>query len=434
MRIAPDREGLAFTLKVENRTKHELGEVAYPVIGGLTGLGKSAAARKGTALAVPAGDGVQSSRPFHTFNSMSWLGIFGPEQHYAYPTNLSMPWAALSGGGTTLYIGSHDPVARLKVLHLEMVPGVSGARSGGNWPTADELGGRPAGVRMAWVHLAYHAAGSPFEGPPVHLRVHAEGIEGCARIYGDWLKRSAIKPRPPAPAWRVVPRTPFAEVPVLARQARSDGLGSVLLTGWTPGWDAGDPTLVPDDALGGEVGLSRAIEECRKLGVDVYVDCRVNPVSPRAAAFAKLSPFVCEDRWGIPYSQLGWGRPRCTAEALSMGERRVWLNTGHPGYRAIVANQFARMAKLGVAGARIAGFFGQPLDFNAGLDMTPDSASCEGALRTLEAVTEAARRHSPRFALVLDEPYDFLGFVPVWAARPPTEGSPLGVALSAGTR
>lgn len=433
MRIAPDREGLGFTLRVENGTKHELGEIAYPIIGGLTGLGGAQATRKGTTLTVPAGSGAQSSRPFHTFSSMSWLGIFGPEQHYPYPTNLSMPWAALSGGGTTLYFGSHDPIARLKVLHLEMTPGVSGARSDGNWPRPDELAGRPAGVRMAWVHLAYHPAGSPFEGPPVHVRVHTDGIRGCARIYGDWLKRSAIKPRPPAPAWKALPRMPFADLPAQARAALGDGVKALLLTGWKPGApDDGDPTLVPDPELGGEDGLRRAVEECRKLGVAVYLDCRVNPVSQRTTAFAALKAFVCEDRWGIPYSQLGWAAPRCTAEVFSMGERRVWLNAGHPGYRDGLTAAMERLARLGVAGARLVGFFGQPLDFNAGLDTPPDSASWEGALRTLEAITEATRRHVPGFALVLDEPYDFLGYVPVHAGQPPAEGSPLDVALKAG--
>ncbi len=435
MRIAPDREGLSFTLKIENGTKHELGEIAYPIVGGMTGLGGSRTTRKGTTLTVPAGAGAQSSKPFHTFISMSWLGIFGPEQHYPYPTSLCMPWAALSGGGTTLYFGSHDPIARLKVLHLEMSPGVSGTRSGGNWPRPDELDGRPAGVRMAWVHMAYRQAGSTFEGPPVHLRVHADGIEGCARTYGDWLKRAAIKPRRPAPAWKEVPRMPFADLPGQARAALGDGVKALLLTGWKPGKpDDGDPTLVPDPELGGEDGLRRAVADCRKLGVAVYLDCRVNPISQRGKAFGALKAFVCEDRWGIPYSQPGWATPRCTAEAFSTGERRVWLNAGHPRYRTILTEAMERLARLGVAGVRLIGLFGQPLDFNAGLDASPDSASWEGVLHTLEAMTEATRRHVPGFALVLDEPYDFLGFVPVHAGRPPADGSPLGLALKAGTR
>ena len=434
MRIAPDREGLSFTLKVQNGTKNEIGEIAYPVIGGLTGIGPTAIARQGTTLTVPAGTGAQSTRPFHTFNNMSWFGVFGPEQHYPYPTNLSMPWISLAGSGTTIYFGSHDPIARLKVFHLEMSPGVTGPRPGGNWPKPDELHGRPAGVRMSWVHIAYHPKGTTFDGPPVFLHSHAGSIAGSARIYGEWLKRSAIKPRPPAPAWKMVPRMPFADLPSQARAARNDGVKVLLLTGWRSGSPKdGDPTLVPDPQLGGDEGLRQAVQECRKLGVAVYVECPINPVSQRTRAFAALKDFVCEDRWGIPYSQLGWSAPRCTAEALSTGERRVWLNAGHAGYRAVLTREMERLAQLGVAGARFVGLFGQPLDFNAGLDMLPDSASWEGVLRTLEAMTEAARRHVPGFAIVLDEPYDFLGYVPVHAGQPPADGSPLAVALESGT-
>ncbi len=430
MRISLDRDGLAFTLKVENRTMHELGEIAYPIIGGVTGLGATAMARKGTTLTVPAGASVQSSRPFHTFNSMSWLGIFGPEQHYPYPTNLSMPWAALTGGGTTVYFGSHDPVARFKVLHLEMAPGVSGARSGGNWPWPDELHGRPSGVRMSWVHIAYHPAKATFDGPPVYLRIHSDGIEGCARYYGDWLKRSTIKPRPIAPKWREVARTPFSQLPERAQDALKAGVRAIYLSDWRRGGgDIGVPSFAPDEGLGGVEGLRKGIEACRKVGVDVYLEFRLNLVSRRTTEFRGLKGFVAQDRWGIPYTRMGWAAPRCTAEAFSLGERRVWVNPGHTGYRNILTEGLERLARLGVAGVRLTGFFGPELDFNGTLDMTPDSASWEGALRTLEAVTEATRRHVSGFAIIVDEPYDFLGFVPVHALRPPDEGSPLAIAL-----
>jgi hypothetical protein len=435
MRIALTDEGISFSLNIENRTKLEIGEIAYPIIGGMTGLGETDLARRGTRLIVPAGGGSQTSRPFHTFANMSWLGIFGPEQHYPYPTVLAMPWAALTtdAGKRTVYFGSHDPVARLKVLHLEMVPGVSGPRPDGNWPRTDELNGAPAGVRMTWVHMAYEQAGRPFEGPPVVVAMHAEGMEGCARRYGAWLKRCAIKPRPPAPQWREVRRTAFEGLPEAARAALRDGVRALLLTDWKPGAvDDGSPDFSPDPALGGADGLRRAVVECRRLGVDVYLHLRLNPVSRRASAFRSLSPFVCVDRWGIPYTQMAPAGPtRCTAEALVSGERRLFVNPGHPGYRALITDAIAQLARLGIAGVRLSGYFGQPLDFASGLDLAPGSAPYEGALRTLESMTDAARKHQPGFALILDEPYDFLGFVPVHAGQPPAQGSPLEEALRA---
>jgi hypothetical protein len=416
MRICLRGDAVRFDLHVENHTKFEIGEVSYPMLGGLTGIGRSLAERKSSVLVLPAGAGVQRADIFRTFNSMSWLGVFGPEQFYAYPTTLSMPWVALRSArtGRMAYFGAHDPVARFKVAQLEMAPGVSGARAGGNWPRSDELHGRPAGVKLCWTHIAYNPAGRPFDASPVVLRCSKGDWQDAARFYAAWLQGLSREGGSTAgaaiPAWKACERIRFDALAERARTAAASGVHALLLTDWKTGaGDDGVPSFAPAPELGGEPGLHDAIAACRAEGVAVYLQARINPVSKRSDLYrSELQPFTCIDRWGVATSALGWGRPRTLAEGFAAGERRVWLNPGQPAYRAILVRQISRLASAGVAGVELLGFFGQPLDFNRALAAGPDRASWEEALRTLREATLAGRAIRPDFTLVLDQPWDRL--------------------------
>jgi len=92
-----------------------------------------------------------------------------------------------------------------------------------------------------------------------------------------------------------------------------------------------------------------------------------------------------------------------TAEALCAGERRVHVNTGHPGFRAWFVRRVERLAEAGVAGVRLVGFFPNVLDFNPTLGATPDRAVWVGAVETLKAGKTAARRHVQGFRILLTD-------------------------------
>ena len=187
-------DDIRFGFRIENKTNLEIGEVFAPILGGMLGLGDRAEDRRATELVVPTAAEAQSARIFENFANHSWLGVLGPEQFYSYPDKLAMPWIDFHQpkGDFGVYFGAHDPVARYKVVHLEMSPGVAGPRPGGNWPRAEELRGLATGVKLALVHMPYTKKGTvpgegtvPFfvwEASPVVLRVHRGGWRDAAAI------------------------------------------------------------------------------------------------------------------------------------------------------------------------------------------------------------------------------------------------------------
>ena len=80
-------EGVLFTLSIDNPTRYPIGEVFFPLIGGLQGIGKTAEQLKATQFIRPtAANAVVGADIFRVFANMSWLGDQGPEQFCSYPT------------------------------------------------------------------------------------------------------------------------------------------------------------------------------------------------------------------------------------------------------------------------------------------------------------------------------------------------------------
>jgi len=182
-------EAVRFTLEIENRTPHQIGEVFFPILGGVTGLGNTYRELKSTRLLRPAGTGVASSDVFFLFANSSDLGDQGAEQFYLYPKNLSEPWIELFSAShrRSVYLGAHDRADRSQVLHLELLPGhAQTPRWEGNWPRREELGGLPAGVLISFVHFANHPSGKTYEAAPVVLQAHDGDWQEGQRLYRKW--------------------------------------------------------------------------------------------------------------------------------------------------------------------------------------------------------------------------------------------------------
>ena len=141
----------------------------------MTGLGHDQRDLKSTRLVRPGPGGVVASDIFFVFANVSPLGDQGPEQFYLYPRDLPKPWLALENPrlGRCVFLGSRDPAARPKVMHLEMLPGnAETPRWDGNWPRPDELAGLPAGVVVSIVDFANHPPGTTYEAAPAVLQFH----------------------------------------------------------------------------------------------------------------------------------------------------------------------------------------------------------------------------------------------------------------------
>jgi len=182
-------DGVLFRLRIDNLTPYRIGEVFFPLIGGLQGIGKSGTQMRATPFIRPAkGDAVLSSDIFRVFTNMpqSWLGDQGPEQFYSCPTkDMPAPWMELFAPQLrrSVYIGAHDPANRSLALRLELIPGNSQTvREDGNWPRPGELSGLPVGVSICFADFPNAPAGKSYEAAPVLISFHD----------GDWHEAQSI--------------------------------------------------------------------------------------------------------------------------------------------------------------------------------------------------------------------------------------------------
>jgi len=178
--------GIVLSLQVRNQSPFSIGEVYFPVLGGLQGLGQGPGALRSTLFARPAGQQVATDEIFTVFANQSPLGAVGSEQFYAYPESWSAPWAGfrLPGARRSVYIGAMGAVTGRKALHLELLPGSSGTtRWNGNWPRAEELRGQPVGVVFSIVDFANQAPGGVYDFPPIVVRFHDGDWTESQRIY-----------------------------------------------------------------------------------------------------------------------------------------------------------------------------------------------------------------------------------------------------------
>ncbi len=433
MRVALIEDWIEFHLDVENRTDLNIGELFYPVIGGTMGVTPATSDghfdHKKTELFLPTGAGVHSARIFHTFENQSWLGIMGPEQHYAYPTALSMPWLDLSHGGVGrgVYFGAHDPVYRYKVMHLEMCPGAAGPRADGNWPRADELDGLPAGVRMSVVHMPYHPPRGVFTASPVVLRAHEGGWEEAARFHGRHAHSATNSVV--APKYMQCDAQPFDRLPQLAAQASAAGRDTLLLSNWRQHKE-GTPLFEVAGGDEGSVALREAIAQCHDAGIKIVFTIDIEPAAMDTEEYAStLAEFACTDRWGIVNTVTAGGGGDRHSQYLASQTRRAVLAPASPGYRAHLVKCIAELASLGADGMHIGRFFSRELDFNASLETTADRASWEGAMQTVDAMLLEARKVNPAFTLSTDAISDHILMRTNIAGRERPEKSPLAAAF-----
>lgn len=171
-------EGVLFTLKIDNATPYEIGEVFFPIFGGIQGLGDAKWEMKSTLLRRPVNaTGIEREEIFRVFTNMSWLGDQGPERFYAFPQDVPKPWMAFSlpMRNRSLSLRTHDPSNRPQVLRLELIPGNSGVvREDGNWPRPSELKGQPVGVSLCFAAFANHPPQKAYQAPPVVLSVQSK--------------------------------------------------------------------------------------------------------------------------------------------------------------------------------------------------------------------------------------------------------------------
>jgi hypothetical protein len=185
MDIELTKDGILFNLAIDNTTPYPIGEVFFPTLGGMQGVGKNGLQLKTTEFVRPAAGAAATADIFRVFGNMSWLGDQGPEQFYAYPKD-SETWAEFFAPklNRSVYLGVHDAAKRPITLRLELIPSNSNTvREDGNWPRANELRGQPVGVSASFVDFANLPAGRAYKAPPVLLSFHDGDWHEGRKIY-----------------------------------------------------------------------------------------------------------------------------------------------------------------------------------------------------------------------------------------------------------
>jgi len=190
--------GALFSFTVRNRTRCPVGEVYFPVLGGIQGLGRTRAQLEATEMIRPAGpsragneapsDECSSAAIFRVFNNMSPFGDQGPEQFYAYPEAQPEPWVGFAASklGRSVMLCARDPGDRPLWIRLELIPASSGTvRDDGNWPRPEELGDLPVGVELSFVDEANRPAGETYHAAPVLLQFLDGGGKEMREAYGE---------------------------------------------------------------------------------------------------------------------------------------------------------------------------------------------------------------------------------------------------------
>lgn len=172
MTIALVGDGIRFEFDVDNTTPYKVGEVYFPMIGGLQGLGTKMGQLKTTEFVRPAGANTASAGIFRVYTNMASFSDTGPEQWYLYGQGEKI-WAGFSGpkASRSVRIDVDDPKSRSLIARMEMLPGIAGTpREDGNWPRPEELNGLPVGVSFCFVEFAQSPAHTPYSAAPVVVR------------------------------------------------------------------------------------------------------------------------------------------------------------------------------------------------------------------------------------------------------------------------
>jgi hypothetical protein len=187
MGIELTQEGILFSLTIDNATRYQIGEVFFPLIGGVQGLGNNSLQLKSTELVRPvSANAVATADVFRLFTNMSWLGDQSPEQFYAYPKDVARPWMEFFAPrwNRSVRIGMSGKAERSPTLRLELIPSNSQTvREDGNWPRPNELKGEPVGVSLCFADFANAPPMKSYQAPAALISFHN----------GDWqLAKNAI--------------------------------------------------------------------------------------------------------------------------------------------------------------------------------------------------------------------------------------------------
>ena len=440
-------EELHFNCHLQNNSPHQVAEVWYPMICGMTGLGSPDQA-KHTQVMVPSGIAYELRDLFNTFGSgnVPGYGLLGAEYTYWYPGMMPMPFASIYNPKTNraLYVANYDAIDRAKILRFALMPGVAFGRVDNDWPTPEELNGEPAGLELNWVNFPYTPPDESFDGPTVVLRAHQGNWRDAALIYRQWFtqnvglvdsRRHWLRNQTAYVACMcMLPEDQinlrYKDIPRWAELAADDGYKSILLCGWQfGGHDRGYPHYEIEPRLGTWDELEAGVKACHDLGLRVHFFANIQTVDISTDWYKKeLHRYEINDIFGCPFFITGWGMSTLAARKNITRSPLSDMNPAHPEVRELLVTRFRKLAEIGADGIHLDKNFVHPLDFNPRLPLPPDQAMQRGIIQCMTEILDTCRAINPDFCVSYENNWDRLlaiSDVAWWAAGP----SPLKVAF-----
>lgn len=256
---------LSFSAAMENRSSVRLNELQYPFLDYVSLNG----ALKEDVLYLPNGLGRRIPNP-HRHVGFCHSEYMGADYKnikalFEYPAALSMPWLVMESGNKSLYMGCHSETCRWATFTLYTEP--------------REEADKP--------YMCACISSYPVVNPGETVTYGDFTLAVCD---GDWRKGADIYKESAKRYLKPVTRSEsvkklngwqriimkhqhgelfhrYCDLPRVFKEGQKYGIDMILLFAWwQEGMDNGYPNYMPDEMLGGEAELRKAIKEINDMG------------------------------------------------------------------------------------------------------------------------------------------------------------------------
>ncbi len=373
--LGPTASEAILRIHVENKTPASIvEEVEFPILAGLTRLGREAAA-----LLTPCGGGERLPDP---------LGGSSPEMAARYPVD-AMAWCDFHTSSEGLYLAVYDPEFRLTDLKSRR-----------------ETVGSDATLALFPVSFPWVRPGKSWSSPEFAISAHGGDWHAAAEIYraaaNRWFKRAKADTKLKECAGIVDPcvrdqsgRTlvPYDRLALLGRASKNDlGIDLFHVSGWQfDGLDTYSPQNFPIDDLGGAARLKKEFSSLRQSNILVGVRADTHLANAGTSHFHGHSRSQCVHERGGAVRTIRSGH-------FEFGV----VCPGAPGRRSSVVEMIRRLVREGgVDGIHLdASPVGASACFNdAHGHATPYAAWGEGTVGLFREIHDEGRKLNRRFFL-----------------------------------
>ncbi|HWR52802.1 MAG TPA: DUF6259 domain-containing protein [Bryobacteraceae bacterium] len=415
LRVTVTLEGdrLIWTGRINNREQDqgvEVTELWLPWMYGIGNMGMGPGAdalywpsRGGRRIEAPyvklaAAAGTQAQPTgFGSNPTWSYSDTGAPEYRLTYPYPACMQWYTINNGAEGLYIGSHDKTLMTTVLDV----------------ASDALKGMSASI----VKFPFVKGGETWDSEPVVVRLYRGDWHEAARTYRAWAETWMQKPDPPewvrrTPGWIMTTpkgqsgriRSTYAELPGMVKQAQAAGISLLNVFGWVKeGFDSYYPEYSPDEAMGGEAGLRKALADIKEAGGRTFLYTQGQLIDP-ASQWYKNGGYrvTAKDIWGYEYRETYGG----SGSGAFMGVmRNKWFGVAcpaAPGWADQLVSQANLVLDLGAQGAFFDQLGGAPpyICFSKEHNHTkPSLAVAPWKVKNLQRLREVIKARGPNAVL-----------------------------------